>query len=316
MSDNKSMMLLDLQLFAEGAGGAAGSSGASATAQTADAGQLSGVNREGATAAAGGDNAAQDAAVQGDQGKQEVSGARSEGERKAAYAKLKADFQDLFDNEVQGIVRERLRKPNAKVKEMMPLMDKLSVRYGTEPGDVKALEAAVDADRFYLSAKAEETGTTEEIQAELEKYRAREATQKREAREVETARRGAELTAQAKATKAIYPSFDLNAEMRNPQFTRLLDANVDVRTAYEVTHRRELQRASAQYVARQAAQRSAQKAEDNLTAHVRANGMRPLENGAKGTTPTTPKVDITKLSKEQIDDYIRRAKNGERITFG
>ena len=34
-----------------------------------------------------------------------------------------------------------------------------------------------------------------------------------------------------------YPEFDLEKESADPAFMRLIDAGVDLRTAYEVTHR-------------------------------------------------------------------------------
>lgn len=323
MSDNTKMVMLNLQLFAEAGGGAAGSSGVSASngAPTAAAAQSSGMERGSGTAAAEDASAARDAAVQGgdttggdaqgNQGEQKAAG----DDRRAKYAQLRAEYQDLFDEETSRIVRERVRKTNAKMKGMMPIMDQLAVRYGTEPGDLEALQKAIDGDRLYLAGKAEETGTTEEIQSELERYRTREATERREAREAAAIRRGAELTAKAKEVQKAYPGFNIRTEMQNPQFVKLMDAGLDMRTAYEVAHRAELQKATVSYTAQQAAEKSAKRAEDNLTAHVRANGMRPAENGAKSAAPTTTKVDPSKLTKEQIDDYIRRARNGERITF-
>ena len=57
-----------------------------------------------------------------------------------------------------------------------------------------------------------------------------------------------------------------------------------------------------------------QTAADKVSKSVAANGARPNENGS-GQGAATVKPDVSKMTKAQRQDYIRRAAMGERITF-
>jgi hypothetical protein len=109
------------------------------------------------------------------------------------------------------------------------------------------------------------------------------------------------------ATKAVYPSFDLQTEMQNPRFTELLRNNVDVRTAYEVLHKDEIIPAAMQFTAKAV--------EQKLTNKIIANGARPVENGNSSQGATVVKSDVSQLSKADRAEIIRRVQRGEKIKF-
>jgi hypothetical protein len=109
------------------------------------------------------------------------------------------------------------------------------------------------------------------------------------------------------ATKAIYPSFNLQAEMQNPRFTDLLRNNVDVRTAYEVIHKDDIIHGAMQF--------AVNTAEQKLTNKIIANGARPVENGNSSQASTVVKSDVSQLSKADRAEIIRRVQRGEKISF-
>ena len=113
---------------------------------------------------------------------------------------------------------------------------------------------------------------------------------------------------QSEQTKSVYPSFDLQAEMQNPRFVELLKSNVDVRTAYEVLHMGEIIPSAMQFTAKTVEQKIANK--------MIANGARPSENGNSAQSASRTKSDVSQLSNADMDEIIRRARQGERITFG
>ena len=113
---------------------------------------------------------------------------------------------------------------------------------------------------------------------------------------------------QAQQAKAVYPSFNLEAEMQNPQFVNLLRSNVDVRTAFEVLHKDEILPAAMQYTAKTVEQKLAKK--------IAAGGARPVENGISSQSAARVKSDVSQLSKADRDEIIRRVQRGEKISFG
>jgi hypothetical protein len=112
---------------------------------------------------------------------------------------------------------------------------------------------------------------------------------------------------QSDATKAVYPSFDLDTEMRNPEFVKLLKSGVDVRTSYEVLHKDEIIPAAMQF--------TAQKVGQQITNKIIANGARPVENGINSQSSAIVKSDVSQLSKDDRAEIIRRVARGEKIRF-
>lgn len=112
---------------------------------------------------------------------------------------------------------------------------------------------------------------------------------------------------QAQRTKAVYPAFDLRAELRNPKFTALLKNSIDVRTAYEVTHKDEILAEAMRF--------TAQKVEQQLANKIIAGGARPAENGGRTQSPPVAKNDVSQLTKADRQEIIRRVQRGEKIKF-
>lgn len=113
--------------------------------------------------------------------------------------------------------------------------------------------------------------------------------------------------AQAEETRELYPGFDLSAEMGNPKFLDLLSARVDVRTAYEVLHKEELIPSLMAY--------TAQEVERRLMGKLAAGALRPQENGSGSQGAALSRVDVSRMSKKDRQEVIRRVQRGERVVF-
>ena len=108
--------------------------------------------------------------------------------------------------------------------------------------------------------------------------------------------------------KQQYPDFDLDAEMEasNGELFRMLDNGIPLEHAYKVLHMDEIMMGTIAG----AVQRTAQRVTDS----VRANGMRPAENGAGKSPAKQVGVPVSKLTKAQMEALERRAARGENIT--
>lgn len=282
----------DLQFFAEGAGEVA----APQTGESTSA------------AAAAGESAAPAAGVVGETGPKGP-------DRSAAFeAMIKGEFKDLYDARVKDTVQRRLRGTREQVERLQsltPMLTVLGQRYGVDPGDVEALSSAVDADESYLIREAEKKGISPDTLRETWRLE-REATNLRRQMddykaEQETRRIYGEWQQQGEQCKMLYPNFDLETELQNEDFCRLLRNRVNVQTAYEVIHKDEIIPAAMQVAAQQAAEK--------VTAAVRANAARPAENGSKGSAASVGKIDVANMTNEQMDDIRKRVLRGERITL-
>ncbi len=104
---------------------------------------------------------------------------------------------------------------------------------------------------------------------------------------------------------AIYPDFDLQREMRNPRFMRLIDAGLSVRESYEVLHRDDL--------LKHAVTLAAQKARQETYQSLAARKSRVEENGASSALVT--KKNPASMSKSQREQIAKRVMRGEKVTF-
>ncbi|MBQ6937122.1 MAG: hypothetical protein IJN36_01255, partial [Clostridia bacterium] len=111
------------------------------------------------------------------------------------------------------------------------------------------------------------------------------------------------LRAQVEETKKTYNDFDLEKEIKNPEFARLLSVGVSVKNAYEVTNIDKI------------LDKKGRDAQREVVNSIRAKGVRPVENGSSPTSGVILSSDISKLTKKQRAELAKRAAKGEMIEF-
>jgi hypothetical protein len=310
---------INLQLFAEGAGGGEGGTGSEGatgvTATNAVSQTKKGVKSNPLANVVYGkqDDAAQTADVQ--ETNTTVPEAVQPPDRNAEFEKLiKGDYKDLYDARVQDTIQRRLKGTKETVDKynaLSPTLELLGKKYGVDPNDTEALNKAIEEDDAYYEEEALQKGITVEQLKEFRKMEKENATLRQQMQEKNAKEQGAKLYAQwmeqGEKTKAIYPSFDLRAEMQNPKFTDLLRANIDVRTAYEVIHKDDIIPAAMQFTAKTV--------EQKLTNKIIANGARPTENGVSSQSSAVVKSNVSQLNKADRAEIARRVARGEKISF-
>ena len=304
-------MLLNLQLFAEGAGGGdggTGAEGAKGDTVTAAMSQIKGVK---ANPLANVQYGRQDDAPS----VPETESKTPTEDRNAKFDELiKGEYKDLYDAKVQDTIQKRLKSSKETVDRynaLAPTLEILAEKYGVDATDIDALNKAIEEDDSYFEEEALEKGMSVKQLKEVKKMERENAELKRQMEEQNRRDNANKLYAQwmeqEKATKAVYPSFDLKAEMQNPKFLDLLRSNIDVKTAFEVLHKDEIIPAAMQYTAKQV--------EQKLTNKIIANGQRPSENGNSSQGATVVKSDVSKLTKADLNEINRRVARGEKIRF-
>lgn len=290
---NSFLMTLDLQLFAEGGSGDGGTGSAGATGETGAAAvpQTSITDADGTTAIPI--------------------------DRKAEFEKLiKGEYKDLYDERMQDTVQKRLKGQKEivdKYNALSPMFETLSKKYGVDASDPEAIMKAIEEDDSYYEDEAMEKGISVEQLKEIRKME-RENAELKKLRDEQNAKEAAEKRVagwmeESKQVKAIYPQFDLRSEMQNSKFVDLLRVpGVDVRTAYELTHKDEIIAGAMQFTAKTVEKKIADK--------IAANGARPTENGLSSQSASQIKSDVSQLSKADILDLQRRIARGEKISLG
>lgn len=228
---------------------------------------------------------------------------------------IKGEYKDEFQRVMQDNLNRRFKETDELRKRAdaaKPLMELLAGKYGVkDASDAAALLEAAEADDGYYEEEAANKGLTVEQLKTFKRMERENAQLKEAAQERERAERASQVQArwaqEAEATKAVYGGFDFQTEAQNPAFARLLKAGVDVKTAYEVAHHDDILSGAMQY--------TAQRVQEKTVNDIRARGMRPDE-GALGTASAGDgRLDVSKLTVEQMRDIEKRAMHGERITF-
>ena len=278
------LLPLNLQLFA--AEGGAGTGGGAA----ADAGQQT-----------GGESA---------QGAQPDAAA----ERKANWEKAKQEFKDLYTNDTQRIIDGRFRQTKeleAANSKFQQLTAKVAARYGVDPANVDALMDAIGKDESFLQEQADRAGMTRQQYQQFTDLRIQNqqllAAQQAQQAAQQRAAMVQRLEAEEAQVKEVYPTFDLEKEAGNPDFTALLKRGVSMKQAFEVLHMDELMQGAMQYTAAKVQQTTAR--------NIQARQARPDEGAAAKAAPATMKTDVNKLTKADREKIAQEVMRGKVITF-
>lgn len=305
-------MILDLQLFAEGAGIGAGAGAGVATGISTGEGTPGEAPQSNTQSSKRGARANPLADVV--YGVQHKPAEPTAEDRNAKYEAFIKEHKDLDDARIQSIVQKQTKNSKDaadKYNALVPTLELLAKKYGVDASDAAAIAKAIEDDDSYFEAEALEKGVSVEqlkqfrkIEREnIELRRQMENKNRRESAEAQYA----EWTAQEKEAKRIYPSLKLETEVKNPQFMKLLKAGIDVGTAYSVVHRDDIIPAAMQYAATEARR--------GVISDVAQGRARPTENGNRGSAAATVKNDVTRLTRADRAEINRRVMRGEKISF-
>ena len=139
----------------------------------------------------------------------------------------------------------------------------------------------------------------------------------------------AELLSEAEGVRAVYPDFDLTAEMGHPILGAILrgEAKPTLRQLYEAVHLDDIvegrvaatvQAQVAEAVAGAVAEAVAsavRETEERLLSHIRARGSRPSEVGTMGGGGIRMHPAVSRLTRKERAMLAKRAENGETIQF-
>lgn len=264
---DKFFVSLDLQIFAES--NSSGSSGA-------ESGSAEGVNTD--TANSG---AAPSEPSAGKQGGVDI-------------ASIKREHGLMSYDDARGRFAKQIKQSEA-YEAGAKMRKALAERYGVDPNDVEAMEAAVLADNSYVREFAKQNGTSDELAREHLKAKADAAAYNREMTERATAEQDARIAQEEAKVKALYPDFDMAEAMKSSRFKSMMDSGMTMQEAYEAMNYRRL--------TDQAVEKAVREAEDKLSKAPATN--RPAEGasvggGAAGSTG----IDFDRMTDAELERWL------------
>ena len=312
------LLRINLQLFAEGGMGNGGNGAEGTGATEAGAAPQPRVNSKNPLADMVYGKQAEEAEPPTSQAQEETVTPEQLADEFKELTKKGGKYAEQFNKATEGIVKNRLKGTKeqvARLEALTPTLELLAQKYGVNPAEqnfVEALNKAIEEDDAFFADEAAERGITVEELKHIRQLERDNAILLRQQREADNRRKADELYAnwlqQAEGVKEIYPNFDLNEELKNPQFVDLLHLpTVDIKTAYRVVHHDEIAPAEMQVVAKTV--------ESKVAKRIASNAKRPNENGVSATNSLRAKRDVASLTKADRDEIRRRVALGENIEF-
>lgn len=112
---------------------------------------------------------------------------------------------------------------------------------------------------------------------------------------------------EANAFKVSNPDFQLEKELKNPVFSKLINCGFHIEAAYNFTHHDEI----IEKIKLEAEQTGYEKA----VAHLRSGALRPEENGMREQSGISEKKNVASLTGGGIRDILRRVEKGAKVKF-
>ena len=253
---------------------------------------------------------------------EEKGKAKSPEERRKAFGELlRGEYADLTEELMQNAVTEATRRLEASPA-MKGLMQALQEKYGTDANDLVALTEAVRngavKDDAYYEKLAMEKGVSTRTARELDKLESQNkhlTEQQQMIQQMERQRaqqaRIAELQAgwdrEAEQLKAQYPDFNMAEVLANPEVEKMMRSGVSMTNAYRSAY--------FDHILKQQQAATARQVEQGVVTRMQQRNARPGENGTRPGGAVQTKIDVSHMSRKEMEEMERRAMRGEVITL-
>ena len=247
---------------------------------------------------------------------------KSPEERRKAFGELlRGEYADLTEELMQNAVTEATRRLEASPA-MKGLMQALQEKYGTDANDLVALTEAVRngavKDDAYYEKLAMEKGVSTKTARELDKLESQNkqlTEQQQLIRQMERQReqqaRIAELQAgwdrEAEQLKAQYPDFNMAEVLANPEVEKMMRSGVSMTNAYRSAY--------FDHILKQQQAATAQQVEQGVVNRMQQRNARPGENGTRPGGAVQTKIDVSHMSRKEMEEMEKRVMRGEVITL-
>lgn len=244
--------------------------------------------------------------VEGKDGEEKGEGkTKSPEERRKAFGELlRGEYADLTEELMQNAVTEATRRLEASPA-MKGLMQALQEKYVTK-------------DDAYYEKLAMEKGVSTKTARELDKLESQNkhlTEQQQMFQQMERQRaqqaRIAELQAgwdrEAEQLKAQYPDFNMAEVLANPEVEKMMRSGVSMTNAYRSAY--------FDHILKQQQAATARQVEQGVVNRMQQRNARPGENGTRPGGAVQTKIDVSHMSRKEMEEMEKRVMRGEVITL-
>ena len=296
---------LNIQFFGDGAG----------------TGSSAGVGSEGSGAETGSiDLASQGSANNGDNvdvTEPQGETAKTPQQRQEDFeALIRGEYREEFQKRTQRIIDKRFKQQGElenTLKSHDELLTVLAQKYGVDSRDAKAIMDAINKDDSFYEQEALDKGLSVKQLKEIKQLERDNASLRKAQEEAESKRHTDQIYSEwlneSEELKNKYglDSFNLESEIQNPEFIKLLAGGISLESAYKAIHFDDMVGGAMAH--------TAATVKEKMANNIASRSGRPAENGVSSQSTSNFKTDVNKMTKADRAKIMREVQKGANVVL-
>lgn len=296
---------LNIQFFGEGAGTGA-SAGTGAEGSGAETGSID-------LASQGSANNGDNVDVTEPQGET----AKTPQQRQEDFeALIRGEYREEFQKRTQRIIDKRFKQQGElenTLKSHDELLTVLAQKYGVDSRDAKAIMDAINKDDSFYEQEALDKGLSVKQLKEIKQLERDNASLRKAQEEAESKRHTDQIYSEwlneSEELKNKYglDSFNLESEIQNPEFIKLLAGGISLESAYKAIHFDDMVGGAMAH--------TAATVKEKMANNIASRSGRPAENGVSSPSTSNFKTDVNKMTKADRAKIMREVQKGANVVL-
>lgn len=296
---------LNIQFFGEGAGTGA-SAGTGAEGSGAETGSID-------LASQGSANNGDNVDVTEPQG--EI--AKTPQQRQEDFeALIRGEYREEFQKRTQRIIDKRFKQQGElenTLKSHDELLTVLAQKYGVDSRDAKAIMDAINKDDSFYEQEALDKGLSVKQLKEIKQLERDNASLRKAQEEAESKRHTDQIylewlnESEELKNKYGLDSFNLESEIQNPEFIKLLAGGISLESAYKAIHFDDMVGGAMAH--------TAATVKEKMANNIASRSGRPAENGVSSQSTSNFKTDVNKMTKADRAKIMREVQKGANVVL-
>lgn len=296
---------LNIQFFGDGAGTGA-SAGAGSEGSGAETGSID-------LASQGSANNGDNVDVTEPQGET----AKTPQQRQEDFeALIRGEYREEFQKRTQRIIDKRFKQQGElenTLKSHDELLTVLAQKYGVDSRDAKAIMDAINKDDSFYEQEALDKGLSVKQLKEIKQLERDNASLRKAQEEAESKRHTDQIYSEwlneSEELKNKYglDSFNLESEIQNPEFIKLLAGGISLESAYKAIHFDDMVGGAMAH--------TAATVKEKMANNIASRSGRPAENGVSSQSTSNFKTDVNKMTKADRAKIMREVQKGANVVL-
>lgn len=297
--------IFNIQFFGEGAGTGA-SAGTGAEGSGAETGSID-------LASQGSANNGDNVDVTEPQGET----AKTPQQRQEDFeALIRGEYREEFQKRTQRIIDKRFKQQGElenTLKSHDELLTVLAQKYGVDSRDAKAIMDAINKDDSFYEQEALDKGLSVKQLKEIKQLERDNASLRKAQEEAESKRHTDQIYSEwlneSEELKNKYglDSFNLESEIQNPEFIKLLAGGISLESAYKAIHFDDMVGGAMAH--------TAATVKEKMANNIASRSGRPAENGVSSQSTSNFKTDVNKMTKADRAKIMREVQKGANVVL-